>query len=82
MNETVVVQPEVPVILQFVPLIIFTLPFLILIGFMANRKGKSVVLSLLCGLVPFLNIIYALWLASQTDADLLRRLEALENTSG
>jgi hypothetical protein len=79
MNETILVQSEVPAIVSFLPLMIFTLPFIILIAFMAKRKGKNVFLSVLFGIIPFANIIYALWLASQTDIDLLKRIEAIEN---
>jgi cell division protein FtsB len=68
---------------SFVLLIVLTLPFLITMLFLARRKGKSLVVYLLLGLIPGANTIAALWLASQTDAsvkaeleDLRRRLDA------
>ena len=45
--------------------------------FLARRKGKSLVLYLILGLIPGANMIAALWLASQTDASVKAELEDL-----
>lgn len=63
--------------LQFVPLLIITIPFLITMFFLARRKGRSFVVYFLLGLIPGVNIIAALWLASQTDASVRKELEEL-----
>src|SRR2546426_842495 len=75
--------PPPPLWTSFVPLAIITVPFLIMICFLARRKGKSLALYFLLGLIPGVNMLSALWLASQTDesvraelAELKRRLDA------
>ena len=75
--------PPPPVWVSFVPLVIITIPFLIMICFLARRKGRSLALYFVLGLIPGVNMLSALWLASQTDesiraelADLKRRLDA------
>ena len=70
--------PDFPIILRLVPLAIFTLPFLILIGFIAKRKGINLLLALIVGIIPMLNIAFAFWLASRTDIAVLDRLKMLE----
>jgi hypothetical protein len=79
--ETTHVQP--PLWVSFVPLVIITVPFLVMMLFLARRKGKSLTVYFLLGLIPVANMVAALWLASQTDAsvkaeleDLRRRLDA------
>ena len=66
-----------PLWTSFVPLILITVPFLITMFFLARRKGKSFIPYLLLGLVPGVNAIAALWLASQTDASVKAELEEL-----
>jgi len=44
---------------------------------LARRKGRNVALYILLGLVPVVNFIAALWLASQTDASVKAELEEL-----
>jgi hypothetical protein len=46
--------------------------------FLARRKGRSFVPYLFLGLVPGVNAIAALWLASQTDASVRFELEELK----
>lgn len=82
MNETLTAPSEAPLIIQFIPLIIFSFLFAILIVSIAIRKGKNVVISFICAMIPFVSFIYAIWLASQTDAKLLQRIEDLENKNG
>jgi hypothetical protein len=62
---------------SLVPLIIITVPFLITMFFLARRKGRSYVVYFLLGLIPGVNAIAALWLASQTDASVKAELEEL-----
>ena len=66
-----------PLWTSFVPLVLITVPFLITMFFLARRKGKSFIPYLLLGLVPGVNAIAALWLASQTDASIIAELEEL-----
>ena len=80
MNETINVHSEASLILPFLPLIIFTLPFLILVAFLAKRKGVNLILAVFVGLFPMANILFALWLASKTDLDILKRLKQIEDT--
>ena len=80
MNETINVHSEGPLILPFLPLIIFTIPFLILVAFLAKRKGVNLILAVFVGLFPMANILFALWLASKTDLDILKRLKQIEDT--
>jgi TRAP-type mannitol/chloroaromatic compound transport system permease large subunit len=64
-------------------MVIIIIPFLIMICFLARRKGRSLALYFLLALIPGVNMLATLWLASQTDksireelADLKRRLDA------
>ena len=82
MNETIIAHSETPLMLQFLPLIIFTLPFLILVAFLAKRKGFNIIIAIVVGLFPMINILFALWLASQTDTAILDRLNKLEQRHG
>ena len=75
--------PTPPLWVSFVPLLLLTIPFLIMMIFLARRKGKSLLLYVLLAFITGVNVISALWLASQTDvsvraelADLRRRLDA------
>jgi ABC-type polysaccharide/polyol phosphate export permease len=75
--------PPPPFWISLVPLVLITIPFLIMICFLARRKGRNLALYFLLGLIPGVNMLSALWLASQTDvsiraelADLKRRLDA------
>ena len=54
------------------------LPYVVVIGFMAARKGKSVPLFCLLCFVPIANVVAAVWLASLTDAAVSARLADLE----
>jgi ABC-type polysaccharide/polyol phosphate export permease len=74
--ETPNVPP--PLWMSFVPLVIITLPFLVTMFFLARRKGRSVVAYLLLGIIPIVNMIAAVWLASQTDASVRAELDELK----
>jgi hypothetical protein len=72
-----------PLWVSFVPLLTLAVPFLIMTFFLARRKGRSLVLYGLLAIIPGVNVIAALWLASQTDAsvraelaDIRRRIDA------
>ena len=54
------------------------LPYVVVIGFIAARKGKSVPLFCLLCFIPIVNVVASIWLASLTDAALNARLADLE----
>lgn len=63
----------------FMPLIImFAIFYWSLIKPLTKRKGKSRWLELLV-LMPGVNLIYIIWLASLTDKAILEKVDALEN---
>ena len=59
-------------------LLICGLPYVVVIGFIAARKGKSVPLFCLLCFIPIVNVVASIWLASLTDAAVARRLAELE----
>jgi len=63
---------------MFVPMIVMTVPFLIVLGFIAKRKGFHPALAVLIGIFPIANVVFALYLASKTDLSVLKRLSVLE----
>jgi hypothetical protein len=54
------------------------LPYVVVIGFIAARKGKSVPLFCLLCFIPLVNVVASIWLASLTDAAVNSRLADLE----
>jgi len=54
------------------------LPYVVVIGFIAARKGRSVPLFCLLCFIPIVNVVASIWLASLTDAALSARLADLE----
>jgi len=54
------------------------LPYVVVIGFIAARKGKSVPLFCLLCFIPLVNVVAAIWLASLTDAAVAAQLADLE----
>jgi hypothetical protein len=56
---------------------IVMIPLAIMIYFIAERKGRSPAVALL-GLIPLVNMLYALWLCSLTDVSVLREIESLK----
>jgi hypothetical protein len=54
------------------------LPYVIVVGFMAARKGKSVPLFCILSFIPIVNVVASIWLASLTDATVTSRLAELE----
>ena len=69
---------QAPMWIQFVPLIIFTLPWLILLAFIAKRKGINIFLAIVLGCIPLVNFIFAFYVVSRTDTEILDRLKVLE----
>jgi len=59
-------------------MLICGLPYVVIIGFIAARKGNSVPLFCLLCFIPLVNVVVSIWLASLTDAAISRRLAALE----
>lgn len=57
------------------------LPYVIVIGFIAARKGQSVPLFCLLCFIPIVNVVASIWLASLTDAAVKDRLAKLEGAS-
>ena len=70
--------PAPPQFLQFVPLIILTIPMLVIVCALARRKGRSVVIASVLGLIPFVNMLAAVWFASLTDQSVLDEIQALK----
>jgi hypothetical protein len=65
-------------------MVIFLLPVLVTMFFLARRKDRSFLPFFILGLIPLVNLFALLWLASQTDAsvkaelaELRRRLDAM-----
>ena len=54
------------------------LPYVVVIGFIAARKGKSVPLFCILCFIPLVNVVASIWLASLTDAAVNNRLADLE----
>jgi hypothetical protein len=54
------------------------IPFLILLIPMARRKGKDLALYIILAIIPGVNILAALWLASQTDASVNAEIAELK----
>ena len=59
-------------------MLICGLPYVVFVGFIAARKGKSVSLFCLLCFIPLVNVVASIWLASLTDAAISRRLADLE----
>ena len=59
-------------------MLICGLPYVVVIGFIAARKGKSVPLFCLLCFIPIVNVVASIWLASLTDAAVARRLADVE----
>jgi len=57
------------------------LPYVVVIAFIAARKGQSVPLFCILCFIPIVNVVAGLWLASLTDATVKDRLAKLEGTS-
>jgi hypothetical protein len=54
------------------------LPYVVVIGFMAARKGRSVPLFCILCFIPIVNVVASIWLASLTDTAVNSRLASLE----
>ena len=54
------------------------LPYVVVIGFIAARKGKSVPLFCILCFIPIVNVAASIWLASLTDVAVASRLAELE----
>jgi hypothetical protein len=59
----------------------FHLPFVIVMGFIAQRKGQSVPLFCILGFIPIVNVVSAVWLASLLDTTVQKCLAELETKS-
>lgn len=69
--------PTPPTWIQFVPLMLLTIPMVVLLCAMARRKGRSVAVAFVLGLIPLVNMMSAIWFASLTDRSILDELDAL-----
>jgi hypothetical protein len=67
-----------PFVVQIVPYFLIVVPVLVMMFFLARRKGKPFWPYLLLGLIPVANMLAALWLASQTDAAVRAQLDELQ----
>jgi hypothetical protein len=63
---------------QLGPIVLLSIPFLIMNGFIAFRKGKSPILFVILALIPIANIFISMWLISLPDESVLRDVEALK----
>lgn len=68
---------SVPVLAQLAPLIIVCAGLAFVLAPIARRKGRSPLLALLA-FVPLVNMMFAIWLCSLTDAAILKEIEALK----
>jgi hypothetical protein len=59
-------------------MLICGLPYVVVIGFIVARKGKSVPLFCLLCFIPLVNVAASIWLASLTDTAIASRLAELE----
>ena len=69
-------EPAPPTIIALLPLLLMSAVLAAFIFFLAKRKGHSALLAL-GGIVPMVNVLLAIWLASLTDKSVLEQLEAL-----
>ena len=67
------------IILQFIPLLILTIPFTAMIVYIAIRKGRHPVLWLAIGIIPLFNLICVMWLLAQVNTDLKIQIKLLED---
>ena len=63
----------------FLPLILMTLPFVFLNGFIANRKGKNVILFVIFSFIPLVAFYLAIYLIPLTDASVLQKLDKISS---
>ncbi len=62
---------------SFIPLIIFTLPIVIFNGFLAKRKGRSIVKYCILSLIPLVGFYLGLYLASLTDKSISEKIDRI-----
>jgi len=62
---------------SLIPMIIMMISILVLIISMAIRKGQSVVLFAIFGLIPFINVLSLVYLLSMTDREVLDKLNTI-----
>lgn len=68
-------QPN-PVAMWF-PIILMTIPFAFLGGFIASRKAKSPLLFCLLGLIPFVGFYTTFYLLSLPDKSLVDKVDRI-----
>jgi len=71
-------QPP-PGIVSFLPMFLIGIIFFFFLLRMARRKGKSWFVAFFA-FVPFVNVFYALWLASLPEESILKRIDELERS--
>ena len=70
--------PSAPMLLaQLVPLIIICASLALVLAVIARRKGRSPLVALLA-FIPLVNMMFAIWLCSLTDASVLKDIEELK----
>jgi hypothetical protein len=75
-SSTAFAVPDVMMIA--IIMLVCSLPYVVVIGFIAARKGKSVPLFCILCFIPLVNVVTSIWLASLTDAAVTARLADLE----
>jgi|WetSurMetagenome_2_1015567.scaffolds.fasta_scaffold495605_2 hypothetical protein len=70
--------PAMNIIFQIIPLVLLVIPYVVINGVVAKRKGKSPLLYALLAIIPVANIVTTIWLLSLTDSAVMKDLEAIE----
>ena len=71
---------ETPSLLvSFLPLIIFTIPFIFLNSAIASRKGKNAFLYTILSIIPLVGLYLSIYLSSLTDKSLRYKIEKILN---
>lgn len=79
-EKTTMQEPSpAPLLAQLAPLIIVCAGLAFVLAPIARRKGRSPLLALLA-FVPLVNMMFAIWLCSLTDAAVLKDIEMLKQT--
>jgi hypothetical protein len=65
-------------LIQILPILFLAIPFLIMNGVIAKRKGRNPVEFVLLSLIPLVGMFITLWLVSLSDISVIKEIEALK----
>ncbi|MBN2436413.1 MAG: hypothetical protein JXK07_14215 [Spirochaetes bacterium] len=68
-------QPNM--LVSFMPMILLTIPMIVLNCKVAKRKGRSQVLYLILSVIPIVNFFSCLYLISLTDIEVVEKLNSI-----